>query len=69
MKLSSISVTYTQEADSCAPDDLDQQITISTQDSGAGPFLVISTKRWALDENEIAGFVNLLRATLNEVNS
>ena len=41
--------TFTNEPDSCDPDELAHSLTVETQDAGGGVYLVLSTKRWALD--------------------
>jgi hypothetical protein len=68
MKLASINATYTQDADCCAGSDLDQGIAITVENGGAGPYIVISTARWAVgDEREIDDFARLLKETLAKV--
>ena len=67
MKPVSIEVSYMQSPDSCDDSDLDQQITISTQDAGGGPYLVISTTRWAINLEDIADFVAAMTKLLDSV--
>lgn len=51
--LDALSVTYSQEADSCDEDsDGIQTLTVEMRDAGAGPYLVVSTTRWAADSPE-----------------
>lgn len=48
--LSELSATYLQHADNCDSDPAGfQELKISTQDGGAGFFLIIQTERWAID--------------------
>jgi hypothetical protein len=51
-KVSHVSATFVQEADSC--DDAKnlgiQELIIQIDDAGGGPFFVISTDRWAFDD-------------------
>jgi len=49
---------YTQESDSCDPNDLGQAIDISAEEGGGGKFFVIKTERWAFDS--IGELVELL---------
>jgi len=56
-------VTLTQEPDSCGPD-VSQDLEISTDDAGAGPFLILKTDRWALDKEDIDALRDLLVAIL-----
>lgn len=53
-----MSVSFTQESDSCASDDLGQTLEVGVDDAGAGPFLWIKTDRWAVDN--VAELVVLL---------
>lgn len=55
------SFTFLQNADSCQEGDLPQQLTVSTEDAGGGPYLVLSTERWALDPGDIPRLAALLR--------
>jgi hypothetical protein len=41
--------TYYQSADDCDPG-VDQVLTLTLDTAGAGPFLVISTERWAMND-------------------
>lgn len=56
-------VTLWQEPDSCGPD-VAQGLEISTDDAGAGPFLIIKTERWAIDKEDIDALRDLLVAIL-----
>lgn len=47
---------YVESADDCAPSGSeDNELEIEVCDAGAGPYLVIRTARWAIeDSNELA---------------
>lgn len=63
--------TFSQEMDSagpvvdepCAADEF-QQLRVETRDAGVGPYLVISTERWAIDPDQIDAFAEMLRGVL-----
>lgn len=57
--------SWMQDNDCCDSDDCGQYLNVSTEDGGGGPFLIIETKRWAIDD--IDGFCELLKKTLNRV--
>ncbi|MDO8640759.1 MAG: hypothetical protein Q7R33_04380 [Nitrosarchaeum sp.] len=61
VEVEKISVTLTQDSDSCQSDDNGQSLIVETDDSGAGPYVILKTERWALDTEEMSGFVNLLK--------
>lgn len=51
MKLVEITEVYSQDEDCCGrPDDICQQIEISTENGGGGSYLVVKTERWAVDD-------------------
>ena len=52
-------LVYSQDGDSSQENEDCQEITISTENGGAGDFYIISTNRWAFDK--IADFVDLLK--------
>lgn len=60
IRVLNVKVTFTQEPDSCDPNNQDlQELTIETADAGAGRYVVLSTKRWALDHiSDLAPLVN-----------
>jgi len=62
------SFTDTQELDCCAPADLIcNDITVTVEDGGGGNYLVISTQRWALDdEKDIDRFAKALKKCLKD---
>jgi hypothetical protein len=41
---------FSQEDDCCGGDGLGQSLTVKITDGGGGPFAVIKTDRWALDD-------------------
>lgn len=56
--LSELKVTYTQDTDSCDEDGV-QELTVFTQDAGGGKYLVIETKRWAINDiDEVVSILN-----------
>jgi len=58
-----VSVSLVQEPDSCGPA-LMQEIKISTDDAGAGPFVVIETERWAIDKEDLDPLRDVIAAML-----
>lgn len=54
-------LTLSQVADSCQSDKEDQEIRLFTDNAGGDNFLVMITKRWSIDLNEIDQFIDLLR--------
>jgi hypothetical protein len=70
VKLSSITEVYSQDEDCCGrASELGQEITISTHDGGGGPYVVIQTERWAMDDDkEIGELAAKLKAILKRVN-
>ena len=68
MKLVAATETYEQEQDSWGPaGHLGQDLTLEVMDAGGGPYVVISTPRWALDADDIDAFVSRIRALLDRV--
>ena len=57
--LNRLTATYYQDADSCDPG-MDQVLTLTLDTEGAGPYLVISTERWAFNDPE--EFNSLMKA-------
>lgn len=45
-------LTYYQDSDDCDTSDMGQELTVIAEDGGAGKYLVIETKRWAMDNIE-----------------
>jgi hypothetical protein len=53
-----------QEEDSCqdtVKHGTGQKLTLTTRDAGGGKFLVIKTKRWAIDSSSIDDFAKILK--------
>jgi hypothetical protein len=44
-----MSVTYTQDSDSCDTSNDNQQLDVFTEDGGGGKYMVLKTERWAID--------------------
>ena len=66
MKLETGSFQFTQGGDSMTlspVNELDVEIT----DAGGGPYIVIKTERWALNPEELQGFVNELMRCIHTV--
>jgi hypothetical protein len=54
MKIVEKSITFEQEPDCCdGTSDYAQHLTVQTQDGGGGPFLILSTTRWAIDKDDL----------------
>lgn len=66
MQLEEVSHTYTQETDACVSG-ICNILKVSTFDGGGGPYLVIETERWAIDEEDIEAFAQKLRDVLGLV--
>lgn len=60
--LYSMKVEYTQDADSCNPTKEDiHTLTVWTENSGAGSYIVFKTDRWAVDMDSIDEIVKVLQ--------
>lgn len=70
MELSKVTKTFFEERDCCGKSTLPDfnEIKVTTVDNGTGKYLVISTKRWALDEDSLEDFIKELRNMLKEAN-
>jgi len=54
IKLTGIQVTFSQENDSCSPtSEFGQDLTLLVEDAGGGPYIVMSTERWAINEEDV----------------
>lgn len=52
-------VTYSQEPDSCGPQEEYQHLKLSTDDAGGGKFIVMETTRWAINSiDELVAVLN-----------
>lgn len=64
MEKSKVKIKFYQEADSGRPygeDDEGNILTVETENNGIGNYIVISTKRWAIDPDELIEFANELK--------
>lgn len=61
-RITEASITYEQDADSCATEE--QFLSVRTQDAGDGNYIVIQTHRWALELDEIDAFAESLKKVL-----
>lgn len=52
MTLSELRETYWQEPDCCSTEE-EHELMVKTMDGGGGHYLVLSTKRWSVDEDEL----------------
>ena len=69
-KLEEWSETWSQEIDTCqSSNDIIQTLELSTQDGGGGPYLIIKTERWALDEDDIEEFAHQLKTFISKKKS
>lgn len=59
-----VKMGFSQESDSCAKDQDGQYLKVSTADAGGGNFIVIQTKRWAINADEIDLFAQMLKDVL-----
>jgi len=50
-----LAVTFSQRGDDAQEGQTDQELRISTEDAGAGPYMVLRTERWAIDTNRELG--------------
>jgi hypothetical protein len=67
MTLDRVVEVYSQDPDSCSDSDVCHTLELVIEDAGAGPYAVIRTARWALDDDEIDVLVAKLRAALDRV--
>ena len=65
-KIYELKALYEQESDSCASNDMGQDIEISTQDAGGGIYYIIKTERWAFENvKELADLVKDFQKRFN----
>ena len=57
LSVSQVSVSYRQDADACVAGM--QELVVSTNDGGGGPYYVIETNRWAF--NSIDDLIKVLQ--------
>lgn len=53
--------TFSQSKDGNDPGDEYQYLYLKISDCGGGPYILMETKRWAIDFNEIDKFVELIK--------
>lgn len=58
MYVSEFKKSFVQNPDTCDPNTESQVFEIFTEDGGGGPYIVISTKRWAIDIDDIGEFLD-----------
>ena len=61
MKMCSKKLEFIQDQDTLQDGFNDQLLFVEINDSGAGPYIIISTERWALDISDIDKFCNMLK--------
>ena len=67
--LNEVSEVWSQDSDCCDDKQDGQYLTISTQDGGGGPFIIIKTERWAIDEDQIDDFCKMLKTPFQRFKS
>jgi len=67
VKLVEIKGLFGQLKDSCDGGDDIQFLSVETADAGGGPYIVISTERWAIDADDIDKFSSMLKEIVSEV--
>ena len=56
MKLESIKAIFTQEEDCCGRTGVDiAELTMETQDGGGGAYIVMTTDRFSIDNDDLKG--------------
>ncbi len=65
VELSESAYSFYQDSDSNQIEDEGQSIKIFTRSSGAGSYIVIKTKRWAMDADDIDKFAACLKRIVN----
>lgn len=67
MKLVERKHVYEQKNDCCDRGEYGQFLEVFTQDGGGGPYLVIKTERWSLDESDIPLLCKMLKDAIRGV--
>lgn len=67
MELVEKKLKFVQDQDCMCGDYNLQELDVSIVDGGGGAYVVISTTRWAMDENDFDNFIEMLRAELKKV--
>lgn len=65
VELTEVEYTFYQDSDSCQQPDEGQSIKIFIRSSGSGSYIVIKTKRWAMDADDIDKFAACLKRIVN----
>ena len=64
IRLFSRELVYVQEKDTWDSGLDDQELRITTHDSGSGNYITIETQRWGLDKEDIPAFCDMLLKAL-----
>lgn len=67
VKLCSKKLEFIQDQDSLQDGFNDQILHVEINDAGAGPYIIISTERWAFDIKDIDEFCNMLKEQVKNV--
>lgn len=67
VKLCSKKLEFIQDQDSLQDGFNDQILHVEITDAGAGPYIIISTERWAFDIKDIDDFCNMLKEQIKNV--
>lgn len=67
VRLYSRELVYTQDPDTWDGSGVDQELRITTHDSGAGNYVTIETKRWGIDRDEIQQFCDMILKALEDL--
>lgn len=66
--ISKYELTLTEEPDSCKfKTEEDNTLKLKVGDTGGGKYLILKTKRWAIDVDEIDKFCELLKSFMRQV--
>lgn len=63
LQISSVRLVYVQDTDSCAPAGT-SELVIETHDAGGGPYVTLTTERWAIDPEDIDAFAAALKGAI-----
>ena len=61
VQLFSVAYEFSQDSDSCQPQDNGQNLKVFTGDGGGGSYVIIETARWAIDDDDIDKFADCLK--------
>ena len=59
-------IKLTQAADSCAPNDILQHLSVTIADAGAGHYVILKTGRWAMDVDELFSLAKHLKGLCDD---